>query len=56
MSRTGLFYESDIAMIEHEVLAGSDIADWRPDDLQMFVIGVHQMAQKVIDKIRGEEN
>lgn len=53
--RTALFYESDIAMMEHEIIGESSIGDWRPEDLQMYLMGIHDMAQKVIAKIQNKE-
>lgn len=51
----GTFYDSDIAMMEHELLASNNISDWRAEDLQMYLMGMHDMAHKIILKIRGEE-
>ena len=51
----GTFYDNDIAMMEHELLSANDIADWKPEDVQLYIMGVHDMAQKIILKIRGEE-
>ena len=51
----GTFYDNEIAMMEHELIAESDIGDFRPDDLQMFIMGVHAMAQRVIEQIRRKE-
>ncbi len=46
------FYDTEIAMMEHEIINDSCICDWRPEDLQMYMMGVHDMAQKVIEKIQ----
>lgn len=56
MNMTGVFYDSDIAMMEHEVIDRNEIADWRADALQMYIMGVHDMAKKVIATIRKEES
>lgn len=46
------FYDRDIALLEHEIINDACICDWRPEDLQMYMMGVHEMAQKVIEKIQ----
>lgn len=46
------FYDNEIAMIEHEIINDACICDWRPEDLQMYMMGVHDMAKKVIEKIQ----
>lgn len=46
------FYDSEIAMMEHEIINDACICDWRPEDLQMYMMGVHDMAQKVIENIQ----
>lgn len=53
--RTALFYESDIAMMEHEIIGESSIGDWRPEDLQMYLMGVNDFAERLICKIRCVE-
>lgn len=53
--RTALFYDSDIALLEHEIIEESSISDWKPEDLQMYLMGIHDMAQKVIAKIQNKE-
>lgn len=52
---TGIFYESDIALIEHEMMEENDILEWMPEHLQWYLAGVHDMAQQIIDKIRKKE-
>lgn len=53
--RTALFYDSDIALMEHEIIDESSISDWRPEDLQMYLMGIHDFAEKLICKIRCVE-
>lgn len=54
MAKTGVFYDSDIALMEHQLITESNIEDFRPEDLQMFLMGVNSMAQKIIDAIEGK--
>ena len=49
-----MFYDTEIAYLEHELLNECEIADWRPEDFQMYALGVHIMASKVIEAIHGE--
>lgn len=52
---TCIFFESDIALIEHEMMEENDILDWMPEHLQWYLAGVHDMAQRIIEKIREKE-
>lgn len=52
---TGIFYESDIALIEHEMMEGNDILEWMPEHLQWYMAGAHDLAERVIQKIREKE-
>lgn len=49
---TALFYDSDIAMIEHELIRENDILEWMPERLQWYLAGVHDLAEKIIEKMR----
>lgn len=55
MREIGSFYADEIALIEHDLIGESDIADMRPGDLQLYLMGVHAMAQKVIERIRRKD-
>ena len=49
------FYDSEIALIEHDLIKSADIADFRPEDLQMYIMGVHDMADQIILAIKNGE-
>jgi len=55
MSNVKTFYDSDIAMMEHELLKEAAITDWRPEDLQMYLAGMQDLASKIIAAIRSGE-
>lgn len=55
MRSTALFYDADIAMLEHEMIAENDILEWMPEHLQWYLAGVHDFAQRIIEKIREKE-
>lgn len=55
MSNIKTFYDSDIAMMEHELLKAAEIADWKPEDLQFYLMGVHEMADQIILAIKNRE-
>lgn len=48
-------YDTEIAMIEHDLITENEVLDWKAEDAQWFISGVHAMAQAVIDKIREKE-
>lgn len=48
-------YDSEIAIIEHDLITENEVFDWKAEDAQWFLSGVHAMAQAVIDKIREKE-
>ena len=45
----------DIALIEHELITESEILEWKAEDAVWYLSGIHEMAQKVIDKISEKE-
>lgn len=49
------FYDTEIAMLEHEIITESELLEWKPDDAQFYLAGVHAFAEKVIEKIREKE-
>ena len=49
------FTPEEIALIEHEIIAESEILEWKPEDAVWYLSGIHEMAQKVIDKINEKE-
>lgn len=49
------FYDTDIALMEHDFISESSMLDWRPEDAQFYLAGVHAFAEKVIEKIREKE-
>lgn len=49
------FYDSEIALMEHEMFADDDILEWTPEHLQWYMAGAHDFAEKVIQKIREKE-
>lgn len=55
MSNIKTFYDSDIALIEHALLKEAEIGDWRPEDLQFYLMGVHAMADQIILAIKNGE-
>lgn len=49
------FDEKDIAMIEHEAITEQEFLDWKPEDMQWYLSGLHEMAMKIIAKINEKE-
>lgn len=49
------FYDTEIALMEHEIITESELLEWKPEDAQFYLAGVHAMAQKVIEQIRERE-
>lgn len=50
-----LFSDTEIALLEHELITESELLEWKPDDAQFYLAGVHAFAEKVIEKIREKE-
>ena len=55
MSNLKSFYDTDIAMMEHELLKECSVSDWKPEELQMYLMGMQDMADKIIAEIRKKE-
>jgi len=49
------FYDSEIALMEHDLIGESEMLEWRPEDAQFYLQGVHDFANKIIKKIRERE-
>ena len=49
------FYDTEIALMEHELIKAQNIGDFRPEDLQMYIMGVHDMADQIILAIKNGE-
>ncbi len=49
------FYDTEIAMLEHEAIAESKLLEWRPEDAQWYLAGIHDFAERIIEKIREKE-
>lgn len=49
------FYDSEIALMEHEMFAENDILEWTPEHLQWYIAGVHDFADAVIRMIQEKE-
>ena len=49
------FYDTEIAMLEHEIIQESDILENHTEGMMWYLAGVHDMAQKVIEKIQEKE-
>lgn len=49
------FYDSEIALMEHELIRESEILEFAPEHLQWYLCGVHDFAERVIEKIREKE-
>lgn len=49
------FYDTEIALIEHELITRSEVLEWRPEDAQFYLAGIHAFATEVIEKIRQGE-
>ena len=47
-------YVEDIAMLEHELIGDSELLEWKPEDAQFYLQGMHDFAKAVIKKIKGE--
>ena len=56
MAKLKSFYDTDIAMMEHELLKECAVSDWKPEELQMYLMGMQDMADKIIAEIRNKEN
>lgn len=55
MAKLKSFYDSEIALIEHEVISDSELLEWKAEDAQWYLAGIHEMAKRIIDKIREED-
>ena len=57
MRETKIFYAEDIAMMEHDFIHQQCILEWKPEDLQYYLSGVHDFAEQIISKIceKGKE-
>ena len=57
MRETKIFYAEDIAMMEHNFIQGQDILEWKAENLQWYLSGVHDFAEQIISKIceKGKE-
>lgn len=49
------FYDTEIAMLEHEFLEDNDFLDCDGENMRFYFAGVHDFAHKVIQKIREKE-
>ena len=49
------FYDAEIALMEHDLIGESEMLEWRPEDAQFYLQGVHDFASKIIKKIRERE-
>lgn len=49
------FYDTEIAMLEHEAIAESELLEWNPEQAQWYLEGIHDFAQRIIEKIREKE-
>lgn len=49
------FYASEVALMEHKLLRSVAISDWKPEDLQMYLMGVQDMADEIISAIHNGE-
>lgn len=49
---TALFFDSEIAMLEHELISENDILEFSPEHLQWYLAGAHDLAEKIIKKMR----
>jgi len=49
------FTSEEIAMVEHEIIAESEILEWAADNALWYLAGVNEMAKKLIRKITEKE-
>lgn len=50
-----LFSDTEIAMMEHDAIEESELLEWRPEDAQWYLAGIHDFAKRIIEKIREKE-
>ncbi len=48
------FYESDIAMLEHEFITNSFAPEAEAEKMTWYLAGAHDFAQRLIEEIRGK--
>ena len=46
------FYMSEVALMEHDFITSHDLLEWRAEDAQWYLAGVHEFAQAVMDAIK----
>ena len=49
------FYDSEIAMMEHEMIQEQNILEFDPVNLQWYLAGIHDFAEAIIEKIHERE-
>lgn len=54
---TGFFHDTEIAMLEHELVGESHPMemDMTNENWMYYYSGIHDMAQKIIDRIHNKE-
>ena len=55
MGQIKSLYDTEIAMMEHDLIAEQHILEWKPEELQWYLSGIHDFAARVIEKIRDKE-
>lgn len=49
------FDDTEIAMIEHEIITESELLEWKPDDAVWYLAGIHEFAEKLIQLINERD-
>lgn len=49
------FYDTDIAMLEHDAIKEMNVLEWTPENLMWYLAGMHDFAQKLIEAIHEKE-
>lgn len=49
------FHDTDIAMIEHDIITQNELLEWKPEDAIWYLTGVHEFAEKLIRIINEKD-
>ena len=55
MANIKSFYDTDIALMEHEFIKEGNILETDGEYMKWYLAGVHDFADKIIEKIREKE-
>lgn len=48
-------HDYEIAMLEHDSISEQEVLEWKPEELQWYLTGMHDFANRIIEMIREKE-